>query len=262
MIDFHCHLDLYADHVELIAECDRLGIRTLAVTTTPSAWPRNRDLAVGSRCVRVALGLHPQLVAERASEMELFERYLSEARYVGEVGLDGGRDGYRSIPLQERVFGRILDLCGHMGGKILSIHSVRAVPRVLALLEEHLQPEQGRAVLHWFAGTRSEAQWAARLGCYFSVNAAMLRSAERRKMIAELPPERLLTETDGPFLRLGGRPARPRDVGLLVEELAALLSLSTDAMSSAIQRNLRALVSFDVAAQGEATDDKDGQSPR
>lgn len=96
-VDFHCHVDLYKDHAGLIAECDRAGVATLAVTTTPKAWPRNRDLAARSAHVRVALGLHPQLVGERAGELPLFERHLPEARYVGEVGLDAGPRFYRSF---------------------------------------------------------------------------------------------------------------------------------------------------------------------
>jgi TatD DNase family protein len=107
-VDMHCHLDLFPNHREIIAECDREEIATLTVTTTPKAWLKNQALASDSKYVRVALGLHPQLVAERADEIKLFERYLSEARYVGEVGLDAGPQYYRSIEAQERVFERYL----------------------------------------------------------------------------------------------------------------------------------------------------------
>ena len=89
-VDFHCHLDLYPDHASLVAESDRERVATLAVTTTPKAWRRNREVAAGSDYVRVALGLHPQLVAERASELLLFEKFLPETRYVGEIGLEAG----------------------------------------------------------------------------------------------------------------------------------------------------------------------------
>jgi TatD DNase family protein len=89
-VDFHCHLDLYPDHIALIDECDREEIATLTVTTTPKAWGKNRSWAKHAKHVRVALGLHPQVVADRADEVTLFERLLCEARYVGEVGLDAG----------------------------------------------------------------------------------------------------------------------------------------------------------------------------
>jgi TatD DNase family protein len=77
-VDFHCHLDLYPDHAAAIAQAEAAGVYTLTVTTTPKAWPRNRELTEGTRYVRAALGLHPQLVAERAGELPLWERYLSE----------------------------------------------------------------------------------------------------------------------------------------------------------------------------------------
>ena len=73
LVDFHCHLDLYPDFEALVADCDERRIHTLAVTTTPRAWVRNRDLAARTRHVRAALGLHPQLVGERWREVDLWE---------------------------------------------------------------------------------------------------------------------------------------------------------------------------------------------
>ena len=68
-VDFHCHLDLYPNHSALIRECEISRVATLAVTTTPKAWMRNRELTSDSPYVRVALGLHPQLIAEREHEI-------------------------------------------------------------------------------------------------------------------------------------------------------------------------------------------------
>ena len=80
LVDFHCHLDLYPDHAVAVRNADAAGVFTLAVTTTPRAWPRNHELAQWTKHVRAALGLHPQLVAERENEIELWDRYLSETR--------------------------------------------------------------------------------------------------------------------------------------------------------------------------------------
>lgn len=55
LVDFHCHLDLYPDHQTVVQESDDAGVFTLAVTTTPRAWPRNHELAQRTRHVRVAL---------------------------------------------------------------------------------------------------------------------------------------------------------------------------------------------------------------
>ncbi len=241
-IDFHCHLDLYEDHAALISECDREHVATLTVTTTPKAWPRNRELAERSTHVRVALGLHPQLVAERESEVLLLEALLGEARYVGEIGLDAGPRFYRSFPAQERVFERILRASAEQGGKVLTVHSVRAVGKVLGHLERSFPPHRGRVVLHWFTGTPAEARRAVALGCYFSINGEMLRSAKHRQLVAMLPIERLLTETDGPFVTTEGRPVRPRDVATTVEQLAQLRDVPTESLAGMLLANLRTLL--------------------
>jgi TatD DNase family protein len=242
-VDFHCHLDLYKNHEELIDECDAARVATLTVTTTPKAWSRNQELAAQSQFVRVALGIHPQLVAEREGELGLFERYLPEARYVGEIGLDAGPRFYKSLTAQERVFDRVLSVCAEQGDKILTIHSVRAVAKVLNQLETNHRNERLRIVLHWFTGTKSEALRAVELGCYFSINAEMLKAEKHAAMIAELPEDRLLTETDGPFVEHEGAPIHPRHVEFTVDALADLRNAPRDSIAQRIVQNLKAVVS-------------------
>jgi len=241
-VDLHCHLDLYPDHEALITECDRYGIATLAVTTTPKAWPRNVELAARSTHVRVALGLHPQVVGERKSEIALWETLLPEATYVGEVGLDAGPRFYQSFDDQKAVFERVLSACAEAGGKILTIHSVRAVTPVLSYLEQWLPPERGRAVLHWFTGTKAEARRAADLGCYFSVNAQMLIQPRHRELVQTLPLDRVLSETDGPFTQTDQRASRPFDVAAMIPQLAALRGVTEERMRQVLVENLRGLL--------------------
>jgi TatD DNase family protein len=241
-VDFHCHLDLYPDPAAAIAETEAAGIYALTVTTTPRAWPRNLTLTKGTRHVRAALGLHPQLVAEHSNEISLWEDHLHETRYVGEVGLDAGPRYFRSLDLQKQVLERILKQCAKAGGKILTVHSVRAAKSVLDLVETHLPPSQGKVVLHWFTGSKSDARRAVELGCYFSVNAAMLSTEKGRALVAELPTDRLLTETDGPFTQVNGRPSCPSDVAVVIEQLATLHLKPPSALAEIVISNLRTLV--------------------
>jgi TatD DNase family protein len=242
LVDFHCHLDLFPDPVSAIKEADEAGVYTLTVTTTPRAWPRNLELTRESGRVRAALGLHPQLVSECAAEIALWEDYLPQASYIGEVGLDAGPKYYRSLDLQREVFTRILVKCAESGGKILTVHSVRSATAVLDLIESHLPPPKGQVVLHWFTGSKSEARRAAELGCYFSINAQMLRTDRGRDLIASLPCDRILTETDGPFTKVGGRPSSPSDVAITIGAVASLRSIAVDDLTEAIRSNLRALL--------------------
>jgi TatD DNase family protein len=238
-VDFHCHLDLYPDHEAAIARAEAAQVYTLAVTTTPKAWPRNHELTRATRYVRAALGLHPQLVAERAGELALWERHLPETRYVGEVGLDAGPGFYKSLEAQRDVFRTVLERCAAAGGKVLTVHSVRTAPMVLDMIERHLPRGRATVVLHWFSGSASDARRAASMGCYFSVNAEMTRSARGRSLIASLPMDRLLTETDGPFTNVDGRPAEPRDVEIAVRSVAEILDKPTSAISETIRSNLK-----------------------
>lgn len=242
LVDFHCHLDLYPDHAWAVQSADVAGVFTLAVTTTPRAWSRNHELAQGTRHVRAALGLHPQLVAEREREIDLWECYLPETRYVGEVGLDGSPGFFESLNAQKRVFRRVLENCAQAGGKILTVHSLRSVKAVLDLIEAHLPPERGGIVLHWFTGTKNEARRALDLGCYFSINAAMLNSDKHTALLQGIPLHRILTETDGPFTRTGDRPSQPADVKLVTALLGRFYGLCMADIASHVRDNLRVLL--------------------
>jgi TatD DNase family protein len=242
-VDFHCHLDLYPDFPSAVQEAEEAGVYTLTVTTTPKAWPCNRDLTQKTRHVRAALGLHPQLVHERANELSLWKQYLPETRYVGEVGIDAGPQYYRSLDTQTEVFEQVLKSCAAVGGKVLTVHSVRAAKAVLDLIEANLPPACGKVVLHWFTGSKSEARRAAELGCYFSVNAQMMRSEKGRDLIGSLPLDRLLTETDGPFTQVDGRPAGPSDIKHTVEAIARLRGKTAAETGVLIRDNLKIVLS-------------------
>lgn len=242
LVDFHCHLDLYPDHAAAVEDANAAGVFTLAVTTTPLAWPRNNELAQKTKHVRAALGLHPQLIAEREHELVVWEKYISQTRYVGEVGLDAGPKYYGSFEAQKRVFQRILRVCAEQGGKIITVHSVRSTKAVLDHIENYLPQGKGKVVLHWFTGTQSEIRRAVDLGCYFSINAAMFSNEKRERVLETIPLERVLTETDGPFTSISGRPSKPSDVSNVVVALARMNRLSEEGMARKIRVNLRELL--------------------
>jgi TatD DNase family protein len=245
LVDFHCHLDLYEDHPAAVREAEEAGVFTLSVTTTPRAWPRNQELARATRHVRAALGLHPQLVAERAGELGLWESHLPETRYVGEVGLDAGPRFYKSFDLQKEVFTHVLRCCAAAGDKVITVHSIRAAKAVLDHIEAHLPLGRGKIVLHWFTGSKAEARRAIEMGCYFSINAAMLDHERHAAMVSSIPLDRVLTETDGPFTKTSERPSRPSDVSVVVEGLARLHDRSASTLALIIRNNLRTLLAHE-----------------
>lgn len=97
-------------------------------------------------------------------------------------------------------------------------------------------------MLHWFTGTKSEAKRALDLGCFFSINAVMLDNERHAPMVGVIPLHRLLTETDGPFMKTGERPSKPADVSLAIEGLGRLHGLPAVEVAAAVRENLRSLL--------------------
>lgn len=242
-VDYHCHLDLYPDFENIIEECEKNQIYTLAVTTTPRAFPRNYELISNKKYVRAALGLHPQLIANIAHEIEIWKEHFDKTRYIGEIGLDAGVQYYNSLELQKVVFRTILDSCSNCGNKILSIHSVRSAPIVLEMIEKSSVYKKNKVILHWFSGDVSNLRKAIHLGCYFSINSEMLKNERSRELVRQIPLSKLLTETDGPFTSINQTVCRPIDVSKIVEMLAALLGQESNSISETIFLNLRAVES-------------------
>jgi len=193
--------------------------------------------------IKTALGLHPQLAHERYNELPLFERLLGEVDYVGEIGLDGSKYYKQHLEMQRQVFGKILYMVEKAGGKFMSVHSRGAVPDVLSMIEQH--PDTGPVILHWFSGSQAQMRKALALGCWFSIGPKMFETKKGRDLISELPADRILFETDGPFAkRKNGVPYEPVDTLSLAEKLhETRRDLRVDYRSQ-IMENFRKLISF------------------
>lgn len=226
LIDYHCHLDLYPDFEQLVNKCEHDQIHTITVTTTPRAWPKNYELTKNLTYVRPALGLHPQLVAQHSHEIQIWDEYFPQAKYIGEVGLDASPAFYKSFQKQILIFDHIIKQCKKSGGKIITIHSVRSAQHVLNIMDKYDVARENMVVLHWFSGSLSEAKRALDMGCYFSVNSSMLSTARGRQLLTYIPTNRVLTETDGPFIKNHNKVLSPENVSLCVESLAEIWNLT------------------------------------
>ncbi len=237
MMDMHCHLDLYPDPFEVAKQCDEKGLYVLSVTTTPKAWDGTNRLATGYKRIQTALGLHPQLAHQRANELELFDSLLPDAKYVGEIGLDGGKGYKEHWEIQIKVFKHILAQVNNAGGRIMTIHSRACAGRVL----DELEGINGIPVLHWFTGTKSELKRALSMGCWFSVGPAMLETKRGKELVSIIPKNRILLETDGPFAKSKGKPLMPWDTDMAIESIAYLWGVQSQEAERALLSNLREL---------------------
>ncbi|WP_166145204.1 Qat anti-phage system TatD family nuclease QatD [Methylosinus sp. RM1] len=240
MIDIHCHLDLYPKPALVIAEAARRGAYILAVTTTPKAYEGNLRFVGDARRIRVAAGLHPELVKERYKEVDLLVETMKRTRYVGEIGLDGSPEHRDSLPVQKEVLSKILEGCRSQGDKIVSLHSRMAASSVLDAIES--AGDIGKPVLHWFSGAETELARAIDLGCWFSIGPAMLTSRRGRRLASMMPNDRVCLETDGPFGKLGDQPLMPWDAVRALPAVAEIWGTTEDRAADQIAENFRSLL--------------------
>ena len=200
---------------------------------------QNCNWALRSGYVKAAPGLHPELVGERYSEVDLLVQQISDSQFVGEVGLDGSPPHQKSYSKQQEIFGRVLGAAQDLGGRVLTIHSRRAVHDVIAMIKECTNEERVLCILHWFSGSVSDARRAAAAGCYFSINSAMLGHERGRALVESLPVDRLLTETDAPFTAFDDRQSLPWDVIAMAAQLAEVRGVSSTQINMTLLANAR-----------------------
>lgn len=104
--------------------------------------------------------------------------------------------------------------------------------------------EFGVAILHWFTGTKKELARAIEMDCWFSVGSAKINGAKCRELVKLMPPERILTETGGPFAKLRGRALAPAHFGEIVQHLSQAWLVSIEAASHQVLKSLCELVSL------------------
>lgn len=184
---------------------------------------------------------------DAADNLELLCELVARSRFVGEVGLDFSPRWAATREAQLQVFEAVAATCARTGGKVLSIHAVRAADQVLDVLERTgaLAPTAGNAcVIHWFSGTSDQLTRARRAGCCFSVNPRMLQSKRGRAYAQAIPANRLLLETDEPVNQ--GAPWDAAHVRHLLEEtlqqLATLRGEDLAALRERIAETSRCLL--------------------
>lgn len=211
LFDSHCHLhDSRLDGVrdDVVRRAVEAGV-TGCVTcgTHPGDWDTVAALAsTDDFVVRKAFGVHPWFadglsLSWEGDLLSRLERFPDAA--VGEIGLDGIRPpASNAVP----VLRRQLSIAAELGRPVM-LHGAKALD---ALLSE-FRPFAGRipsCVVHAFSGSREQLRAWLAVGATISVGAAVCGSARLRDMLKEVPPERLLIETDSPdMLPRGGIPA-------------------------------------------------------
>jgi len=236
-MDFHCHLDLYPEAKMIYEEAAIRNDFTWLVTTSPKAFEASSRVLRALPSVLITPGLHPEIAHQRAGELDLLLEQIKFTKGVGEIGLDGSPKFKEHFEIQKRIFEAVVSCSARLGGRVLSIHSRRAVLEVLAELQRH--PNFGIAVLHWFSGTLQELKAATNQGCWFSIGPAMFSSANGRRLAAAMQRNQVLPESDGPFAKVNGKVVMPWSVRQTAESLSDVWQLSAGESAEILEQNGR-----------------------
>ena len=230
---------MYENPHKVASLCDTSSY-ILSVTTTPKAWFGTKKLAEKHKRIQTALGLHPQIAHEHSSELDLFDLLVDDTKYIGEIGLDGSSSLKQFQPIQQKVFEHIVIKSNKSNPKILTIHSLQAVDSVLNCLEKHFS--NGIPVLHWYTGNEIQLNRAIANGCWFSVNQRMLSNSKGKQLISKIPKNRIITETDGPFIKNKSQPIYPGEVMPVIDSLSKLWNEPIEQVIAIIFDNFKILI--------------------
>lgn len=260
--DIHTHLThekFTSDRAEVIQRAINAGLQAIVVNgLEPKSNREILSLASQIPQVKPALGIYPidavnEMLKEglpfRIEKFDVGEELLfidqvaasGKLLAIGECGLDGHWIGEETFARQEEVFEQLIEIA-KKNALPLIIHTRKREQRAAEILRHH---NVSRVNFHCFGGRSKWAQqWAEKYGWWFSIPANARKSEAFTKMLRTLPPERILTETDAPYLAPNrGDRNEPANVVGTISYLAELRGWSEGEAKSRVWQNYEALVS-------------------
>ncbi len=255
LIDTHAHLDqkeFDEDRSAVIQRAHDAGVcAVVAIGVTAESSRAVVELAAAHEGIHAAVGIQPNYTAEAAPGdwqqiLDLVERPGVVA--IGETGLDRHWD-YSPFDVQQDYFDRHLRLAQQRGLPFV-VHTRESDADVLTMLREARQRGTLRGIMHSFTGTEETAAECVELGLHvsFAGMVTFKKSDELRRVAATIPVERILVETDSPYLAphpLRGKRNEPANVVHTATCLAEVRGVSVEAFAEQTTANARKLFGID-----------------
>jgi len=255
IIDSHCHLDrldferLGGTLDDVLAGAEEQGVtRMLCVSITLESFPMVLELAHRYPNVYASVGVHPNEPDCHEPDVEELVHLADDPKIIaiGETGLDYFRsDG--DLEWQRQRFRHHIQAAVETA-KPLIIHTRDAEQDTLKIMREE-QASRACGVMHCFTGSRDMAQAALEMGFYISFSGIVTfnNADELRDIARSIPAERLLVETDSPYLTpapLRGKPNHPGNTRLVVECLARIRDCPVNDIARQTSENFYRLFSL------------------
>jgi TatD DNase family protein len=232
IVDSHCHLDFPPfenDRDAIIARAKAAGVKTmLTISTEVGRFSNIRSIAESDPDIWCSVGTHP-LHANEEPDVSI-DTYVELSNHpkciaIGEAGLDFFYDRVNR-DLADQVFRKQIS-AARATGLPLIIHSRAADDQMIETLQDEMGKGPFRAVLHCFSSGRRLAEAGIALGLYVSFSGILTykKSDDLRTVAAEMPLERILVETDAPYLAPQAHRGKRNEPSYIVETHEVLASL-------------------------------------
>lgn len=239
-IDTHCHINFFENAGDIALECEKNKVHTIYVTTLPSQFEETYLYVKNLKYIYPSLGFHClEHDYNLNKEKDIFLNNISKTKFIGEVGLDFSKKAKTTQKVQVEIFEFIL-LQIRNKNKILSIHSASAEDDVLKYLVKY---EIDKAIFHWYSGKISTLKQILHYNYYFSINDSMCKSKKGQNIISKIPLNRILIETDGPFIK----DVLPYDNIYVYQYLSDIFNITISNMQEKILKNFKTLLSKNKA---------------
>lgn len=254
LVDTHAHLDqaeFDADRSAVIERSRAAGVEAIvAIGVTADSSAAVVRLTSEYPSLYAAVGIHPNYCAEAGpADWDRVVALAHEPRVValGETGLDRYRE-HAPLALQQEYFDRHLRLSQERDLPFI-VHTRESQAEVLAMLREARARAPVRGVMHSFTGDAAAAAECVDLGMYISFAGMVTfkKSDDLRAVAAKVPADRILVETDSPYLSphpLRGKRNEPANVALTAECLANVRGVSLEEFTAQTTNNARRLFRF------------------
>ncbi|EKE75861.1 TatD family hydrolase [Gallaecimonas xiamenensis] len=241
------------DRDQVVADAAAAGVHYLVLTGTNEAESHQAaDYAQGRPGIFATAGVHPHYAAEASADFVARLRALAsrpEVLAIGECGLDFFRD-LSPRPVQEAVFDAQLALATELNMPVL-LHERAAAERQFAILSNHRRQLPG-AVAHCFTGDQATLERWLELDLYIGITGWLCderRGQHLKELVRLIPDDRLLIETDAPYLiprdlRLKSRRNEPRYLPHILNTLAACRQQDPAELAAITLANSRRLFGF------------------
>ena len=250
LFDSHAHLDdnrFDGDREEVIARAAANGVTGIInIGADMASSRRSVELARRYASVYAAVGIHPHdakdAVEEDYAQLAAWVKEEPKVLAIGEIGLDYYYD-WSPRPVQQEVFKRHIQLAREVGKPII-IHDRDAHGDILAMVKQEAAGLTG--VFHCFSGSLDMAREVIKLGFYVSIAGPVTfdKSVKLKEIAAAVPMDRLLVETDAPYLTpqpYRGRRNEPAHVRYVAEEVARARGLTLAEVAAATTANVKRL---------------------